>query len=118
MIQKCKWEISEINNSQMLLSSFIVVLGGSTLWHLKRFVQFIKCIILNSPPSLLSFILPSPDSWNSFKIYYFCTYIHVYTPFAPYLPSYHLSPPPPPSHWCHPYFYPTESSLPSCSSIL
>jgi hypothetical protein len=30
----------------------IVVLGGGTLWHLKKFLQYIICIIL--------------DSWGSF----------------------------------------------------
>jgi hypothetical protein len=42
---------------------------------------------LNSPPSLLSFIPPSPNFWNSFNRYYFCIHIHVYTLFVP--PSLH-----------------------------
>jgi hypothetical protein len=38
----------------------------------------------------------SPESWNSFNRYNFCIYIHVYTVFAPYSPSYSFSLPPPP----------------------
>jgi hypothetical protein len=38
---------------------------------------------------------PSPHSRNSFNRYHFSTYIHGYTGFAPYSPSYTLSPPPP-----------------------
>jgi hypothetical protein len=43
---------------------------------------------LNSPSLSLSFILPSPDSWNSFKRYHFYIYIHEYTLFALYSSSY------------------------------
>jgi hypothetical protein len=45
---------------------------------------------LNSPPPPLSFIPPSPDSWNRFNMYNFCIYIHVYTLFALYSSSYPL----------------------------
>jgi hypothetical protein len=38
---------------------------------------------------------PSPHSWDSFNRYHFYIYIHVYTVFAPYSPSYALFPPPP-----------------------
>jgi hypothetical protein len=42
------------------LSTFIVVLGGSTLWHLQRFLQCIKYITLEFTPSitLLYHLLP------------------------------------------------------------
>jgi TRAP-type mannitol/chloroaromatic compound transport system permease small subunit len=33
----------------------VLVLGGDTLWHLQRFLKCIKYIILEFPPSLLSF---------------------------------------------------------------
>jgi hypothetical protein len=58
---------------------------------------------MNSPPLLFSFISSSPNSWSSFNRYHCCIYIHVYTLFAPYSPSYPLSPSPLPSHWCQPF---------------
>jgi hypothetical protein len=39
-------------------------------------------------PSPLLFHAPSTDSWNSFNRYHFCIYIHMYTLFAPYSPTY------------------------------
>jgi hypothetical protein len=39
--------------------------------------------------------LPTSHCWNSFNRYNFSIYIYVYTAFAPYLPSYTLSPPAP-----------------------
>jgi hypothetical protein len=45
---------------------------------------------MNSPSPLLSFISPSPNSWNSFNRYHFCIYIRVhifctiFTPFSPF----------------------------------
>jgi hypothetical protein len=61
--------------------------------------------------------LPSPDSWNSFSKYCFCTYIHVYTFFALYLCPYpfprHLLLPTGTNHL--PYTGPTPLS---CSPIL
>jgi hypothetical protein len=36
-----------------------IVLGGSTLWHLQRFLKCIKYVILEVTPPLLSSI-PSP----------------------------------------------------------
>jgi hypothetical protein len=51
-------------------------------------------------PPLLSYISPPLISCNSFNRYHFCIYIHVYTLFATYSPSYHFSPPPPHFHWC------------------
>jgi hypothetical protein len=57
-------------------------------------------IYLNSPPPPFSFI-PLLHSWNSFNRSHFSIYIHVHTVFAPYSPSYTLSPHPSPSH-CYP----------------
>jgi hypothetical protein len=50
---------------------------------------------LNSPPPPFSFISFYPHLRNSFSRYLFSIYIHVYTVFAPYSPSYTLSTPPP-----------------------
>jgi hypothetical protein len=49
-------------------------------------------LYLSTPPPALS------HSWNSFNTY-FSIHIYVYTVFAPYLPSFTISPPPPNSHW-------------------
>jgi hypothetical protein len=73
--------------------SFIVVLGGGTLWHLQRFLQYINCIILEFIPPPLFFIPPPPDSWNSYNRYHYCIFMYVHTFFALYSPSYPLSPP-------------------------
>jgi hypothetical protein len=56
---------------------------------------------LNSPPPQLPFI-SSSNSWNIFNTYHFCMYIHVYTSFALYSPSYLLSPPLPPPTGANP----------------
>jgi hypothetical protein len=61
---------------------------------------------------------PLPNSWSSFNRYHFCIYMHVYTFFALYSPSYLLSPPLVPSHWCQPYPPWTGPVTPSCSPIL
>jgi hypothetical protein len=65
---------------------FIVELGRGTLWHLQRFLQYIKYIILEFALSTI-FLLspPSPDLRNTFNKYLFSIYIHLYTVFAPYL---------------------------------
>jgi hypothetical protein len=48
---------------------FTIVLGGSTLWHLRKFSHNILNIsYLNSCLSSFSFIPASPHSWNSFHI--------------------------------------------------
>jgi hypothetical protein len=57
---------------------------------------------LNSPSPLLSFILPSPHSWNSFNRYHFCIYIHVYTFFCTIFTLLPPFLPPSPSHWYQP----------------
>jgi hypothetical protein len=78
--------------------SFIVVLGGGTLWHLQKFVQCLKYIILEFTLSSGLLYPSSPDSLNSFNRYHFCTYIHVYTFLhhihPPLLPTFSAIPPP------------------------
>jgi hypothetical protein len=64
--------------------------GWDTLWHFKRFLKCIKYIIFGFTPPLLS-LSPFPHSWNSFSRYHFCIYMHVYTFFVAYSPSYPLS---------------------------
>jgi hypothetical protein len=49
---------------------------------------------LNSPPPPMSSLPPFEIYFNSF----FSIYIHLYTVFGPYSPSYSLLPHPPPSH--------------------
>jgi hypothetical protein len=72
-------------------------------------------IYLNSPPPPFSFILLSPHSWNSFNRYHFSIYIHVYTVFAVYSPSFTISPPLLPFHLDNPllppYFPPQAPSV-------
>jgi hypothetical protein len=65
-----------------LFFSFIVGLCGGTLWHLQRFLQSSKYVILEFTPSITLLYPPSPNSWNSFNRYHFCIYIHVYTLFC------------------------------------
>jgi hypothetical protein len=45
------------------LFPFIVVLGGDTLWHLQRFLQCIKYIILEFTPFTVLLYPPTPPSW-------------------------------------------------------
>jgi hypothetical protein len=58
---------------------------------------------LNLPSPSFSFIPSPPHFWNSFNGSHFYIYIHGYTIFAPYSPSYSLFPHPPP---------PTGTNLP------
>jgi hypothetical protein len=61
-------------------------------WHIQNFLQYYHSWIHPLHQSPLS---PSPHSWNSFNSSHFSIYINVYTIFAPYSPSYTLSPNPP-----------------------
>jgi hypothetical protein len=57
-----------------------------------------------------------PHLRNSFNRYLFSVYFHLYTVFAPYSPSFTISPPPSPSGW---YQTPQTGPIPfSCSPIL
>jgi hypothetical protein len=53
--------------------------------------------------------------WNSFNRYHFSIYIHVYTVFVPYSPSYTLSLPPPHSYWSQPSW---AGPVPSSCSLI
>jgi hypothetical protein len=78
--------VSNPITSSANLYNFCIVLGRGTLWHLRKFLQYIKYVILNScPPSFFS-ILPPLHSCNSFNRYHFSIYIHVYTVFSLYSP--------------------------------
>jgi hypothetical protein len=84
--------------------SFIVVLIGVHCGIYKGSYNVPTTAYLNSTLSPFPFIPLSLDSWNRFNRYHFCIYIHIYTFFAPYSLSYHLSPLSPPSHWYqHPF---------------
>jgi hypothetical protein len=52
----CNINISPFNQDSFFL---IVVLGRGPLWLLQKFLQYIKYIVLEFTPPLLSFILPS-----------------------------------------------------------
>jgi hypothetical protein len=78
---------------------FIIMLGRGTLWHLQKFLQYIKHIIFQLTPSIILLYPSTLHFWNSFNKYHFSIYIHVYTIFAPYSPSHALLPHPPHSHW-------------------
>jgi hypothetical protein len=75
----------------IIIVSFIVVLGGDTLWHLQRFLHCIKYFILEFICSTTPLYHALPDSRNSYNRYHYCIYMHVYTFFASYSPSYLLS---------------------------
>jgi hypothetical protein len=84
----------------LLLLLFIFVLGKVHFGIYKSSYNISNISYLNSPPPSFSFIPSSSHSRISFNRYYFCIYIHVYTVFALYSPSYTLLIPPPlPSYW-------------------
>jgi hypothetical protein len=88
---------------------FIVMLRGSTLWHLQKFLQYIKIYhtwihhLYHSPFSLP----PVPGIVSTGIIFPFT----VYTVFAPYSPSHALSSSLPPFHWYQPPLGRTCSAL-------
>jgi hypothetical protein len=78
--------------------SFMKVLTMFQIYHLQKFLQCVKYILLEFHSFHCSLSSPPfPNSWNSINRFHFCIYIHVYILFAPYSPSYtfphHLPPP-------------------------
>jgi hypothetical protein len=67
------------------------------LWHLQKFLQYIKYITLKFTPCIILLYYSSPYSWSSFNRSRFSIYIYVYTIFVLCSPSYSLSPYSPPS---------------------
>jgi hypothetical protein len=75
---------------------FIVVLGGAHFSIYKGSCNVSTISYLNSPSTPPTCPL-FPHSWNGFNRYHFCLYMHMYTFFAQYSPSYPHSLPPRPS---------------------
>jgi hypothetical protein len=82
---------------------FIVVLGGSTLWHLQKFLRCSKYIILEFTPPPLSFIPPSPilEEFQQVSflhlhtcVHIFCVHIFTLLPLFPATSFFLLIPPP------------------------
>jgi hypothetical protein len=91
----------------------IVVLCRGTLWHLQKFLQCIKYITLEFPPSTsLSHCPPIPGSVSTGIIFAFiCMFIHCLHFIHPPTPFPTTSP----SHWCQ---HPSTPPSRTCSALL
>jgi hypothetical protein len=93
------------------------VLGEGTFWHLQMVLTMYPIYHTGIHPLNDSPSSPSTHSRNSFNRYHFSIYIHVYTIFSPYSPSFTISPLPLPSHWYQPSSSQTEP-VPSSHSLI
>jgi hypothetical protein len=90
--------------------NLLIILDKSSIFYFFIFVLGVHCGIYRSSDNVsnMSYVMhplhhsplsPSSYFWNTFKSSHFSIYIYVYTVFAPYSPSYTLSPHLPLSHW-------------------